>query len=66
MGLISVLKAINKEIGLRLEERSLYPKLNLDAYLDVTPILVKRGKGHGFGVEDMFVVGPKHGINITR
>ena len=43
MELITDLKAIRKEIGLRLEESSLYPKLNLDAYKDVTPILVKKG-----------------------
>lgn len=41
MELITDLKAIRKEIGLRLEESSLYPKLNLDAYKDVTPILIK-------------------------
>lgn len=40
--------------------------MNLDAYIDVIPILVKRGEGCAFGVEDMFVVGPKHEINITR
>ncbi len=45
MELITDLRAIHKEIGLRLEESSLYPKLNLDAYKDVTPILVKKGKG---------------------
>jgi len=44
MELITDLKAIRREIGLRLEESSLYPKLNLDAYKDVTPILVKDGK----------------------
>jgi len=38
MELITDLKSIHKEIGLRLEESSLYPKLNLDAYKDVTPI----------------------------
>jgi hypothetical protein len=42
MELITDLKAISKEIGLRLEDSSLYPKLNLDAYKDVTPILIKR------------------------
>ncbi len=44
MELITDLKAIRKEIGLRLEERTLYPRLNLDAYKDVTPILIKKGK----------------------
>jgi len=44
MELITDLKAIRKEIGLRLEESSLYPKLNLDAYKDVTPILIKKRK----------------------
>lgn len=43
MELITDLQAIRKEIGLRLEESSLYPKLNLDAYKDVTPILIKKG-----------------------
>lgn len=43
MELITDLKSIQKEIGLRLEESSLYPKLNLDAYKDVTPILIKKG-----------------------
>jgi len=43
MELITDLKSIRKEIGLRLEESTLYPKLNLDAYKDVTPILLKRG-----------------------
>jgi Xaa-Pro aminopeptidase len=43
MELITDLKAIRREIGLRLDNSSLYPKLNLDAYKDVTPILVKRG-----------------------
>ena len=38
MELITDLKAISKEIGLRLEDSPLYPKLNLDAYKDVTPI----------------------------
>lgn len=42
MELITDLKSISKEIGLRLEDSSLYPKLNLDAYKDVTPILIKR------------------------
>lgn len=45
MELITDLRAIREEIGLRLEESSLYPKLNLDAYRDVTPFLVKRGPG---------------------
>jgi hypothetical protein len=44
MELITDLKAIRREIGLRLEDSSLYPKLNLDAYKDVTPILIKGGK----------------------
>jgi len=44
MELITDLKAIRKEIGLRLEDSSLYPKLNLDAYKDVTPILIKGGR----------------------
>ena len=44
MELITDLKAIRREIGLRLEESSLYPNLNLDAYKDVTPVLIKRGK----------------------
>jgi hypothetical protein len=44
MELITDLKAIRKEIGLRLEESTLYPNLNLDAYKDVTPILIKEGK----------------------
>ena len=45
MELITDLKAIHKAIGLRLEESSLYPKLNLDAYKDVTPILIKGDRG---------------------
>jgi len=44
MELITDLKAIRKAIGLRLEESSLYPKLNLDAYKDVTPVLIKGDK----------------------
>jgi Xaa-Pro aminopeptidase len=44
MELITDLKAIRREIGLRLEESSLYPNLNLDAYKDVTPVLIKEGK----------------------
>jgi hypothetical protein len=48
MELITDLKAIRKEIGLRLEESTLYPNLNLDAYKDVTPILVKEGEGGYF------------------
>ncbi len=44
MELITDLKAIRREIGLRLEESSLYPNLNLDAYKDVTPVLIKKGK----------------------
>jgi hypothetical protein len=48
MELITDLKAIRKEIGLRLEESTLYPNLNLDAYKDVTPILIKEGRGGYF------------------
>jgi len=44
MELITDLGAIRKEIGLRLEERTLYPRLNLDAYKDVTPMLIKKGR----------------------
>jgi Xaa-Pro aminopeptidase len=44
MELITDLAAIRREIGLRLEDSSLYPKLNLDAYKDVTPVLIKGGK----------------------
>jgi hypothetical protein len=44
MELITDLRAIRKEIGLRLEERTLYPRLNLDAYKDVTPMLIKKGE----------------------
>lgn len=44
MEFITDLKAIRREIGLRLEESTLYPKLNLDAYKDVTPVLLKEGK----------------------
>ena len=44
MELITDLRAIRKEIGLRLEESSLYPRLNLDAFKDVTPILIKKGR----------------------
>jgi len=44
MELITDLKAIRREIGLKLEDSSLYPKLNLDAYKDVTPVLIKKGK----------------------
>jgi hypothetical protein len=43
--LITDLDAIRREIGLRLEDASLYPKLNLDAFKDVSPILVKNGDG---------------------
>lgn len=43
MELITDLAAIRREIGLRLENSSLYPKLNLDAYKDVTPVLIKMG-----------------------
>jgi len=44
MELITDLQAIRREIGLQLENSSLYPKLNLDAYKDVTPVLLKEGK----------------------
>ena len=43
MELITDLAAIRREIGLQLEDSSLYPKLNLDAYKDVTPVLIKMG-----------------------
>ena len=53
MELITDLKAIRKEIGLRLEESSLYPKLNLDAYKDVTPILIKKGKEYALLLKEV-------------
>jgi hypothetical protein len=53
MELITDLKAIGKEIGLRLEESSLYPKLNLDAYKDVTPILIKKDKQYALLLKEV-------------
>jgi len=53
MELITDLKAIRKEIGLRLEESSLYPKLNLDAYKDVTPILIKKDKQYALLLKEV-------------
>jgi len=53
MELITDLKTIHKEIGLRLEESSLYPKLNLDAYKDVTPLLIKKDKQYALLLKEV-------------
>ena len=53
MELITDLKTIRKEIGLRLEESSLYPRLHLDGYKDVTPILIKAGKQYALLMKEV-------------
>ncbi len=53
MELITDLKVIRKEIGLRLEESSLYPRLHLDGYKDVTPILIKAGKQYALLMKEV-------------